>query len=50
MVTGATTYTAGADIASSAGQHVLSFELDAVNHVVKFNDHTLVAGNIESGG
>lgn len=49
VVTGATTYTAGADIAScTAGQHLLSFELDAVNHVVKFNDHTLVAADIQS--
>ena len=49
VVTGATTYTAGADIAScTTGQHVLSFELDAVNHVVKFNDHTLAAGDIKS--
>jgi hypothetical protein len=49
VVTGATKYTAGADIAScTADQHVLSFELDAVNHVVKFNDHTLAAGDIKS--
>jgi hypothetical protein len=46
--TGLTAYTSGADIDAAATYHLGMYELDAAGHVVKFLEHTLVAGDISS--
>ena len=47
--TGTTAYTSGTEISATADQHMLCYELDATGHIVKFTDHTLVAGDIGTG-
>ena len=44
---GVTAYTSGADIAATAGQILNTYELDAAGRIVKFNSHTLAAGDIK---
>lgn len=46
---GTTAYTSAAEISATAGQHMLCYELDATGHIVKYVDHTLVAGDIGTG-
>lgn len=47
--TGTTAYTAAAEIAATATKHMLCYQLDALGHIVKYVDHTLVAGDIGTG-
>lgn len=44
--TGITAYTSGTEFAATATKHLLCYELDATGHIVKYNDHTLAAGDI----